>query len=105
MLPSPRHAGRGNVGSGGNGFPNLDSPYNADLPYELEQIAIFGEGTYAITDALDVTIGARYYDFEESRQFISGGLFANGDRCFRYDCLRWLQPADPRRLRCRRCAR
>ncbi|MEE3155539.1 MAG: TonB-dependent receptor, partial [Pseudomonadota bacterium] len=85
-LPTPGYAavtdatlGAGTSAAVANGFPNLDSPYNADLPYELEQIAIFGEGTYAITDALDVTIGARYYDFEESRQFISGGLFANGD--------------------------
>ncbi|MBX7494472.1 TonB-dependent receptor [Qipengyuania sp. 6B39] len=85
-LPTPGYAaatdatlGAGTSAAVANGFPNLDSPYNADLPYDLEQIAIFGEATYSITDALDVTVGARYYDFEESRQFISGGLFANGD--------------------------
>jgi len=85
-LPTPGYAavtdatlGAGTSAAVANGFPNLDSPYNADLPYELEQIAVFGEGTYAVTDAFDVTIGARYYDFEESRKFISGGLFANGD--------------------------
>ena len=85
-LPTPGYAavtdatlGAGTSAAVANGFPNLDSPYNADLPYELEQIAVFGEGTYAVTDAFDVTIGARYYDFEESRRFISGGLFANGD--------------------------
>ena len=85
-LPTPGYAaatdaalGDGTSAAVANGFPNLDSPYNADLPYELEQIAIFGEATYAITDAFDVTVGARYYDFEESRRFISGGLFANGD--------------------------
>lgn len=61
-----------------NGFAG-DSPYNADLPYDLEQIAIFGEATYALSDAFDVTVGARYYDFEEKRQFKSGGLFANSD--------------------------
>ena len=62
-----------------NGF-GPDSPYNADLPYDLEQIAVFGEGTYSFTDRLDVTVGARWYDYNEERQFISGGLFANGDR-------------------------
>lgn len=62
-----------------NGFTNLDSPYNADLPYDIKQLAFFGEGTYAFTDRLDVTLGARYYDFAEERRFISGGLFANGD--------------------------
>ena len=61
-----------------NGF-GADSPYNADLPYSLEQLAIFAEGTYDLTERLHVTAGARYYDFEESRRFLSGGLFANGD--------------------------
>ncbi|MBX7482384.1 TonB-dependent receptor [Qipengyuania qiaonensis] len=85
-LPTPGYAavtdatlGAGTSAAVANGFPDLDSPYNADLPYQLEQVAIFGEGTYALTDAFDVTIGVRYYDFEESRKFISGGLFANGD--------------------------
>jgi outer membrane receptor protein involved in Fe transport len=62
-----------------NGFP-LNSPYNSDLPYNIEQFAVFGEGTYNITDRLDFTAGGRWYDFSEERQFISGGLFSNGDR-------------------------
>ena len=85
-LPTPGYAaatdatlGAGTSAQVANGFPNLDSPYNADLPYQLEQVALFGEGTYAVTDAFDVTLGLRYYDFEESRKFISGGLFANSD--------------------------
>jgi iron complex outermembrane receptor protein len=56
-----------------------DSPYNSDLPYDLTQYAVFGEATYDLTDQLSVTAGARYYDFEEERDFISGGLFSNGD--------------------------
>ena len=59
-------------------FGNLDSPFNSLLPYDLEQLAIFGEGTYAVTDRLDVTVGARYYDFEETRDITTGGLFAAG---------------------------
>jgi iron complex outermembrane recepter protein len=61
-----------------NGF-GANSPYNADLPYDIEQKAIFGEASYDITDALTVTAGGRYYDFKETRSFVSGGLFSNGD--------------------------
>ena len=62
-----------------NGFP-LNSPYNADLPYDIKQVAVFGEASYDLTERLKATAGARYYDFKETRQFISGGLFSNGDR-------------------------
>lgn len=61
-----------------NGFP-LNSPYNADLPYDIKQLALFGEASYDITEALTATAGLRYYDFKEERGFRSGGLFANGD--------------------------
>jgi outer membrane receptor protein involved in Fe transport len=61
-----------------NGFP-LNSPYNADLPYDIQQKAVFGEASYDITEALTATAGLRYYDFKEVRGFKSGGLFANGD--------------------------
>lgn len=61
-----------------NGFP-LNSPYNADLPYDIKQKALFGEASYDITEALTATAGLRYYDFKEVRSFTSGGLFSNGD--------------------------
>src|SRR5690606_10030102 len=48
-------------------------------PYEVRQWALFGEASYDVTDRLTVTAGARYYQFDESRRFVSGGLFANGD--------------------------
>jgi outer membrane receptor protein involved in Fe transport len=60
-----------------NGFP-ADSPYNADLPYDITQFAAFGEATYDFGQ-FKLTAGARYYDFEEERDFISGGLFSNGN--------------------------
>lgn len=60
-----------------NGFP-LNSPYNADLPYDIQQKAVFGEATYDFGQ-FKLTGGARYYDFKETRDFISGGLFSNGD--------------------------
>lgn len=40
---------------------------------------MFGEATYDFGQ-VKLTGGGRYYDFSESRDFISGGLFANGDR-------------------------
>ncbi|HJS10977.1 TonB-dependent receptor [Sphingopyxis sp.] len=85
-LPTPGYdavtdatLGAGTSAAVANGFP-ANSPYNADLPYDIKQLAIFGEGTYSITDVFDVTLGGRYYDFLETRRFITGGLFANGDR-------------------------
>ena len=62
-----------------NGFPGPDSPYNADIPYDIEQWAIFGEASYNITERLNLTLGGRFYDFEEERTFHTGGWFANGD--------------------------
>jgi outer membrane receptor protein involved in Fe transport len=61
-----------------NGFP-ADSPYNSDLPYDIEQVAAFGEFSFNITPEFMLTAGGRYYDFSEERLFISGGLFSNLD--------------------------
>ena len=84
-LPTPGYdamadaaLGAGVSAGAANGFP-ADSPYNSDLPYEIRQWALFGEASYDITDRFTVTAGARYYQFDESRRFVSGGLFANGD--------------------------
>jgi len=60
------------------GFPH-DSPYAADLPYDIRQTAVFGEATYDIAPRFRVTAGGRYYWFEETREFISSGLFSNLD--------------------------
>ncbi len=84
-LPTPGYdavtdagLGAGTSAAVANGFgPN--SPYNADLPYDISQLALFGEASYDLTDRMTVTVGARYYDFEEDRRFHSGGLFSNGD--------------------------
>jgi iron complex outermembrane receptor protein len=61
-----------------NGF-GPDSPFNSDLPYDIEQLAIFGEATLEFSDRTRFTAGLRYYDFEETRTITTGGLFANGD--------------------------
>jgi iron complex outermembrane receptor protein len=84
-LPTPGYdaavdaaLGAGTSASLANGFP-ANSPYNADIPYDIKQLAVFGEASYDLTERLTATVGARYYDFEEERTFKSGGLFANGD--------------------------
>ena len=84
-LPTPGYAavtdmvlGAGTSAAVANGF-DLDSPFNSDLPYDISQVAVFGEASFDITDALTITAGGRYYDFEETRTITSGGLFANGD--------------------------
>ncbi len=61
-----------------NGY-GPDSPYNSDLPYSIEQVAVFGEASYDVTEKLTLTVGARWYSFEEERSFTSGGVFSNGD--------------------------
>jgi iron complex outermembrane receptor protein len=84
-LPTPGYdaaldavKGAGKSASVANGYgPN--SPYNSDLPYDIEQVAVFTEWNFAITKQFRVTLGGRYYDFEENRTFTSGGYFSNGD--------------------------
>ena len=62
-----------------NGFPERDHPFVSNLPYDISQIAVFGEVNYAVSERLDLTIGGRWYDWEEERTFHSGGLFSNQD--------------------------
>lgn len=83
-LPTPGYdiatdatLGAGTSAAVANGFP-ADSPFNSNLNFTLEQIAIFAEASYDITDALTFTAGGRYYDFSEDRDILSGGLFAAG---------------------------
>ena len=85
-LPTPNSAagtdallGAGTSAAVANGFPNLDSPFNSDLPYDIEQTALFGEATYDVNDKLQMTFGGRYYNTDEVRVITTGGLFANGD--------------------------
>ena len=82
-LPTPGYdaatdavLGAGTAASLRNGFP-VDSPFNSDLPYDIEQLAIFGEVDYRVSERLNLTVGARYYDFEEERSILQGGLFSS----------------------------
>jgi outer membrane receptor protein involved in Fe transport len=45
--------------------------------YELNQFALFGEGHLDGHDRFDLTGGLRYYDFEEDREQIFDGIFAD----------------------------
>lgn len=84
-LPTPGYdaftdatLGAGTSAAVANGFP-ADSPFNSDLPYDIKQLAIFGEINYDVNDDLTLTAGTRFYDFEETRDIKTGGLFGSGD--------------------------
>ena len=55
-----------------------DVLFYSDLNYKLKQFALFGEGTFAITDRFSVTAGLRYYHFKEDKAQIFDGLFGAG---------------------------
>ena len=83
-LPTPGYdvflddaLGAGTAAATANGYP-ADSPYNADLPYTIEQLAVFGEVTFDVSDTLHLTVGGRWYDFDETRTITQGGVFSSG---------------------------
>ncbi|MEO7794289.1 MAG: TonB-dependent receptor [Thermoanaerobaculia bacterium] len=55
----------------------VDVLFFSDLSYEFEQIALFGEVTFKVSENFNLTGGLRYYDFEESRKQIFDGIFGN----------------------------
>lgn len=85
FLPTPGYdaftdavLGAGTSAAVGFGVAPVDSPFFSELPYSIEQYAIFGEATYDINDALHFTAGGRYYDYSEERLVTQVGLFGNG---------------------------
>jgi iron complex outermembrane receptor protein len=54
-----------------------DSLFWSELGYKLDQFALFGEGTWSVTDAFSVTAGLRYYNFSEDKEQIFDGIFGN----------------------------
>ena len=71
--------GAGTSDGARNGIADTDSPYNSYVPYDIRQVALFGESTLTLLERLDLTAGLRWYDWKENRSFTSGGLFSNGD--------------------------
>ncbi len=55
----------------------VDALYFSTVPYQQTQYAVFGEGTYAVTERLDITAGLRYSDYEETRELTFDGIFAD----------------------------
>jgi iron complex outermembrane receptor protein len=53
-----------------------DHLYYSVVPYDQKQEAVFGEGTYSVTDKLDVTAGLRYAHYKETRELTFDGIFA-----------------------------
>ena len=66
-----------NVPTAGTKLALKDELYKSDLHYDNKQLAIFGEGTWTVSDRLDLTGGLRWYDFDEDRVQIFDGVFAD----------------------------
>jgi iron complex outermembrane receptor protein len=54
-----------------------DHLFFSDLSYDTTQWALFGEGTFSVTEKFDVTGGVRYYNFKDDKEQIFDGLFGN----------------------------
>ena len=68
------------IPTAGNFGAARDVLFYSDLSYKFDQIALFGEGTWAATERLDLTGGLRYYDFKEDREQTFDGIFADAGR-------------------------
>ncbi len=54
-----------------------DSLFWSDLDYHLNQFALFGEGTYPVSDTFSLTAGLRIHHFSEDKAQIFDGIFGN----------------------------
>ena len=54
-----------------------DVLFYSDLAYTLDQLALFGEGTFEVNDAFSLTGGLRFYHFDEDKEQVFDGLFGN----------------------------
>ncbi len=54
-----------------------DELFYSDLNYEFDQTAAFFEITWTASERVDLTAGARWYDYSESRGQVFDGLFAD----------------------------
>jgi len=54
-----------------------DELYKSDLHYDYNQLALFGEATWTVSDRFDITGGLRWYDFSEDREQVFDGIFSD----------------------------
>jgi iron complex outermembrane receptor protein len=54
-----------------------DTPFYSDLRYSLKQYAGFGEVTWNLTRQFAITGGLRYYKYNEDKDLLFAGLFAD----------------------------
>ncbi len=53
-----------------------DALYYSVVPYDQNQYALFGEGTWSVNERLDITAGLRWSSYEETRTLTFDGIFA-----------------------------
>jgi iron complex outermembrane receptor protein len=53
-----------------------DELFYSNLTYKTRQYAFFGEGTYNFTNWFNLTAGLRYYNWEDEKQQVFDGIFA-----------------------------
>ncbi len=56
------------------GTPRDDTPFYGDTKLGEKQWAVFGEMTYEIVSNLDVTLGARYFEYEQDFNLYFAGI-------------------------------
>jgi len=61
----------------GSKLAKTDELYKSDLHYDYQQLALFGEATWTVSDRFDVTAGLRWYDFTEDRTQVFDGIFSD----------------------------
>jgi len=59
------------------GAPVPDMPYYSDVPYDFKQFALFAETNFNLSERASLTVGGRYYDFNEDRNLVFGGVFSD----------------------------
>jgi iron complex outermembrane receptor protein len=57
---------------------NPNSLFDFAIDVKLEQVALFGEATYQLTDSLSATVGLRAFEFDETSSQLFTGVLNNG---------------------------
>ncbi len=79
-LPVTGFEAMSGIPTAGNFGAATDELFYSDLNYEFDQTAAFFEITWAASERIDLTAGARWYDYDENRSQIFDGIFAEPGR-------------------------